>query len=145
MSDEIRVSKGNYKYASFWIRLLALIIDKAIIFLVVFLFSGLNIDAFSGDISQLIAQTWHYNLVFFVYLLLMWIWLSKSLGMLILKIRIVDAGSGAKMKPLQAIIRLLGYVLSVAVALIGFIWMAFHPKKQGWMDLIAKTYVVYKR
>ena len=42
-----------------------------------------------------------------------------------------------------ALIRWLGLVLSLGVVLLGVIWVAFDPDKQGWHDKIARTYVVF--
>jgi len=36
----------------------------------------------------------------------------------------------------------IGYWLSGAVFYLGFIWVAFDDKKQGWHDKIARTFVV---
>jgi hypothetical protein len=35
-----------------------------------------------------------------------------------------------------------GYIISGLALSLGFIWLAFDPKRQGWHDKIARTYVV---
>ena len=45
----------------------------------------------------------------------------------------------------QLILRYVGYYLSAIVVGLGFIWVAFDARKQGWHDKIANTVVVYKR
>ena len=44
----------------------------------------------------------------------------------------------------KAILRYIGYIISGLVLLIGFIWIAFDARRQGWHDKIAGTYVVRK-
>ena len=58
------------------------------------------------------------------------------------KLTIVDAKTGKKPSKKQFILRYLGYFLSSFVFCLGFIWIAFDKKKQGWHDKIAGTVVV---
>jgi hypothetical protein len=41
------------------------------------------------------------------------------------------------------VLRYVGYLVSAIVVSLGFIWILFDSKRQGWHDKIAKTYVVY--
>ena len=43
---------------------------------------------------------------------------------------------------LQAIGRYLGYYVSIFGLMIGFAWVAFDPRKQGWHDKLARTLVI---
>jgi uncharacterized RDD family membrane protein YckC len=43
----------------------------------------------------------------------------------------------------QAVLRYLGYLVSSILVSLGFIWILFDRKRQGWHDKIAQTYVVY--
>lgn len=86
------------------------------------------------------------TLISFVFTALYFIffWVSQNgqtLGNRLLAIRVVrednqrmDVGTG--------IIRYIGYLLSSAALLLGFIWIAFDSKKQGWHDKMAKTIVI---
>ncbi len=42
----------------------------------------------------------------------------------------------------DVLIRLAGYLLSAAVLMLGFLWAAFSPRRQGWHDKLAGTIVV---
>ena len=42
----------------------------------------------------------------------------------------------------DAIIRYLSKYLSTFIFLLGYIWIIFDPKKQGWHDKLASTYVI---
>jgi hypothetical protein len=41
----------------------------------------------------------------------------------------------------RALLRYFGFILSALVLSIGFLWIAFDKKRQGWHDKIARTYV----
>jgi hypothetical protein len=43
----------------------------------------------------------------------------------------------------RALLRYVGYALSGLVLSLGFLWVIFDRKRQGWHDKIAGTYVVY--
>jgi uncharacterized RDD family membrane protein YckC len=42
----------------------------------------------------------------------------------------------------QGLLRYLGYVVSGLIFSLGFIWVAFDGKRQGWHDKLAGTYVI---
>jgi len=56
--------------------------------------------------------------------------------------RIVDASSGGKPTTAQWIIRYVGYYISMIPLFLGFAWVAFDARKQGWHDKLAGTLVV---
>ncbi len=57
------------------------------------------------------------------------------------KLTIVDAKTGKKPTLIQFVLRYVSYFLS-CIFFLGFIWIAFDKKKQGWHDKIAGTVVV---
>lgn len=79
-----------------------------------------------------------------LYFSLFWSWLGggQTVGMRFLGLRVVGTDS----QPIgygTALIRWLGLVVSFSVFCLGVIWVAFDPKKQGWHDKLASTYVVF--
>ena len=42
----------------------------------------------------------------------------------------------------KAVLRYVGFVISIIPLAIGLIWAGFDPRKQGWHEKIAGTYVV---
>ena len=66
---------------------------------------------------------------------------GKTLGMKVMKIKIVDLSN----KPIllwQSIVRyLISITISCAVVCLGYIWIFFSEKKQTWHDMIARTLV----
>ena len=71
-----------------------------------------------------------------------WILKSATIGKMLVKVKIVDAKTGKPASPLQCIVRYLGYIVSALPLGLGFIWIVFDKKKQGWHDKIACTLVV---
>lgn len=63
-------------------------------------------------------------------------------GKMLLRMKVVDAATEAPITGKQIALRLIGYCISSAVFLFGFLWIGFDKKKQGWHDKIAGTVVV---
>lgn len=140
---EEKVSTNAPKYAWFWIRLVAMIIDGIILGIIGYLLfwsEAANVSDGSVNIS---FDGWRI-LVPIIYTIGFWIWKSATPGKMALGLIITDE----KGKPLdwkKAILRYIWYIISAIVFCIGFIRVAFDAKKQGWHDKIAKTYVVKKK
>jgi hypothetical protein len=43
----------------------------------------------------------------------------------------------------KAVLRYIGYFVSGVALSLGFLWVAFDRKRQGWHDKLANTYTVY--
>jgi uncharacterized RDD family membrane protein YckC len=70
---------------------------------------------------------------------------GQTAGMRILGIYIVRE-SGKPFTIRQAAVRhLLGYPLSTAAFFLGFLWMLWDPRQQGWHDKLAHTIVVMSK
>lgn len=71
-------------------------------------------------------------------------WLARQAtpGKMLVSARIVDARTGAKPGTRQLVVRYLGYYLSMLPLMLGFLWVAFDDRKQGWHDKLAGTVVV---
>jgi uncharacterized RDD family membrane protein YckC len=63
-------------------------------------------------------------------------------GKMAIGARVVDATTGGAPSTRQLVIRYLGYYVSTIPLLLGLIWVAFDPRKQGWHDKLAGTVVV---
>jgi uncharacterized RDD family membrane protein YckC len=153
-------------YAGFWIRFLAVLIDSIIIgvplAVIFFAAEGSAITTFSNCLNTAVATNTlatdcsntftaavrPYELlelaVNFFYLVLLWSLLGATLGQKVLGLRVVNAATGQNISIGRAIGRYFGYLISAFVLLIGLIWAAFDPRKQGWHDKIASTFVVRK-
>jgi uncharacterized RDD family membrane protein YckC len=70
---------------------------------------------------------------------------GQSLGMRILGIYIVRVDGKPFTIKDAALRHVVGYPLSMAVAFLGFLWMLWDPRQQGWHDKIARTIVVMSK
>ena len=112
--------------AGFWIRMGALFLDAVLI--------GVVTDALSHrGPPGLIALA--------VYGAVMWKLRGSTVGGIVFHLRVVRI-DGREIDWPTAIVRALGCFLSLAVAGLGFIWIAFDEEKQSWHDKIAGTLVV---
>jgi uncharacterized RDD family membrane protein YckC len=119
---------SSLHYAGFWIRFLAYLIDAIILALLGGLLFGGGNEGWQGLISL-------------AYIIGFWTWKGATPGKMICKLRIVDT-EGKPIKIQTVLLRVLGYLVSGIVLCIGFFWIGFDAKKQGWHDKIAKTFVV---
>jgi uncharacterized RDD family membrane protein YckC len=76
-----------------------------------------------------------------IYLLVFQIVVGRTLGMRLLKMKIIDV-YGDRPSPARCVARCGGYVASVATLFLGFLWMGFDSEKRGLQDWIAGTYVI---
>lgn len=134
----------KYEYAGFWIRTAASIIDSLItafiLFPLMFLFYG-DFEAMQNQQVLGFDVLLQYVLPL-LYTVLFWIYLGGTPGKRLFALKVLDEATGHKVTAGQAVIRYLGYIPSTIVLLLGFFWVAFDAKKQGWHDKMAKTVVV---
>jgi uncharacterized RDD family membrane protein YckC len=80
-------------------------------------------------------------LVLAAYGAIMWKLRGSTVGGIVLDLQVVRL-DGREIDWPTAIVRALGCFLSLAVAGLGFFWIAFDEEKQAWHDKIAGTVVV---
>ena len=79
-------------------------------------------------------------------MLAFWIYKGATPGKMVVSARIVDATDrGGPMTKGQAVLRYAGYFVSLLPLGLGYLWVAFDRRKQGWHDKIAGTVVVRGR
>jgi uncharacterized RDD family membrane protein YckC len=126
--------------AGFWVRFFAILIDSIGIGIVSGILAGfMNSSSDPFDTSRSSLQTL-IGVLYFCYF-----WSAQgggqTLGMRVLNIKVVRT-DGSALTILQAFIRYIGLIVSIACIFIGVIWAAFDSNKQGWHDKIAGTYVI---
>ncbi len=132
-------------YAGFWRRLAATMIDSVLLALVMLpiLFAIYGAEYFEGGAE--IKSGWNLLLQIALPLLLTgWFWRRYlgTPGKVVLKVIVVDAGSGNAMTNGQAVGRYFAYLASALPLGLGFIWIAFDRKKRGLHDLMCGTLVI---
>jgi uncharacterized RDD family membrane protein YckC len=135
---------GEQKYAGFWIRFLAYIIDLIILGVIGKILFGNQVTQYQagrGGMSFSVDYSGWRVIIPLAYVVGCWIAFSATPGKMICKLKITQE-NGQKLTPQTALLRLVGYAVSAVVVFIGFITIGFDKKKQGWHDKIAHTYVV---
>jgi uncharacterized RDD family membrane protein YckC len=149
-------------YGGFWLRLLASLVDTllllAIITPLLFAFYGPDyfalpqIDLQTGTIHMPnnatmsqgplnVLLTWVLPIA---AILIFWHFKSATPGKMIFSLVIVDADTLQQPTTTQFVIRYIGYYVSAIPLLLGFLWIAFDKRKQGWHDKMANTVVIRK-
>ena len=144
------------EYAGFWIRLWASIVDSILVAVIIAPIASALYDVETatlpmGDVTGLLFETlrpqgtmdfllsWVFPAIAVV---LFWIYRAATPGKMLVRAKIVDAQTGAKPSTAQCIGRYLGYYVSIFTLMLGFLWIAFDPRKQGFHDKLAGTVVV---
>ena len=134
-------------FAGFWRRFAASLIDILLIILITFpiLIGIYGMSIFDYDKAGLVAGPADF---FVSYVLpavgTIWFWIRyrATPGKLAMRVYVVDAGTGNSITLRQSLIRYLGYFVSLIPLGLGYLWVAFDPRKQGWHDKMAGTVVV---
>jgi len=141
------MQEQELSYAGFWIRAWATIIDTILIMIIVIplllsIYGWEYLDvqqtgAFAGPADFLIS--WVFPAI---VVIAFWITKQATPGKMAVSARIVDAGSGNAPSAGQMIGRYFAYIISSLPVGLGFLWIAFDRRKQGWHDKLAGTVVV---
>ncbi|MCT0206670.1 RDD family protein [Synechococcus sp. CS-1332] len=125
-------------YAGFWVRTAASLIDSVLLLLVT---APLPLLLFilPSETAVLILST----AISALLVIFFWRWKQGTPGKLMLRLRIVDADSGGEPCLRQWCLRYIGYVLSSLPLLLGFFWVLWDPRGQGWHDKLAGTVVIH--
>ena len=76
--------------------------------------------------------------------ILFWTFRGATPGKMLVKARIVKVGTLEKPSTAQLTGRFFAYLVSFFPACLGFLWIAFDKRKQGWHDKLAGTIVVHE-
>jgi uncharacterized RDD family membrane protein YckC len=125
-------------YAGFGIRTAASLIDSVLMVLITAPFP-LLLFVLPSETAILGLSTAFSALLVIVF----WSWKQGTPGKLLLRLRIVDADTGGEPVLRQWCLRYVGYVLSTVPLLLGFFWMLWDPRRQGWHDKLAGTVVIH--
>lgn len=138
----------NVKYAGFWIRFCATMIDSLIISLILLpVLYGVygdnyftNTNLIKGPIDFILSY-----IVPVIATIALWMKFKGTPGKTMLGLHIVDFKTGEALNIKQSIIRYLGYFVMSLPLCLGFIFIAFDKHKRGWHDKMAGSAVVYKK
>jgi uncharacterized RDD family membrane protein YckC len=80
-------------------------------------------------------------LAFFAYFFLFQAVFAWTPGKRLLNMRVVDP-QGRRIGPTRALLRTLGYAISVSFFMMGFLWAAFDLERRSLHDVLCGTYVI---
>jgi uncharacterized RDD family membrane protein YckC len=123
------ISSATLPRAGFWIRLAAVVLDAILI------------GMMCGFLSNIWSGFEVFPFWFAAYCVAMWATKATTIGGIICSLKVVRLDD----RPIDwgvAVVRALGGFLSLFVAGLGFIWVAFDDEKQSWHDKIAGTTIV---
>ncbi|HKW37448.1 MAG TPA: RDD family protein [Burkholderiales bacterium] len=136
------------KYAGFWLRLGASLIDIVVLLAIIapieLAFFGRDYIALAAAGKTLSVDLWTQIVLPLLAMILLWRYRSATPGLMVLSAKIVDAKTLAPATvgklTLRAVVLLVMWLLFLP--LIGVLWIAFDRRKQGWHDKAAGTLVI---
>ncbi len=135
-----RTATSGYSetYAGFWRRVGASLLDSILFVILVTLVMGpMFVNAPVYEPAGILR-----NLLSLVLTVGLWLTLLGTPGKLLLDCAVVDATSFKPMGLRQAVLRYVAYLASLLPLMLGFLWVARDPRKQGFHDKIANTVVL---
>ena len=139
------MSASEYEYVGFWARVGASIIDTILVIAICFPLVTMIYGTAYWSSTAIIQGPADFVINWVlpaIAVVLFWIYRQATPGKMAIKARIVDARTGGRPSAGQLIGRYFGYYVSMLPLMIGFIWVAFDARKQGWHDKLAGTVVV---
>ena len=139
---------GRYHYAGFWVRVGASLVDTLLMLLITtpLLILCYGFDTYwqaakNGDFLGIgeVIISWLLPIIVTIWF---WLKMQATPGKILFSLKVLDEKTGQPISLTQSVIRYLGYIASTIALLLGFIWIAFDAKKQGWHDKMAGTVVV---
>ncbi|HEY6635045.1 MAG TPA: RDD family protein [Acidimicrobiia bacterium] len=150
--DERKTKEGvkTGRYAGPLTRLLAVMIDSVVVsFGFTLLVAGLVfvVRLFQPDFEIPDGSGVFYGIALvvwsFFYLWISYAVFGKTIGKMIVGVRVVSADGHAVLKGRQPFIRVLTYPISFLIFGLGLLGIVFNPQRQAWHDRFASTTVVY--
>ena len=165
VKTETPVTTTAYEHAGFGVRLVAAIIDGILISVVTGIINGIfgtalgagtslmstdvmTDEAAAGLIATAIGGSF---ILMFVNMAISWGYYivmtgakGATIGKMIMKLEVVDENYQKISYGKAALREIVGKFISSLVFCLGYIWVLFDDKKQGWHVKIAKTYVIKK-
>jgi uncharacterized RDD family membrane protein YckC len=133
------IGSRTTQYAGFWIRALAYTIDGFALNMLAAALASIHPN--SSTITAMLTIA--YLVPALLYFPFFWSSLGGSAtpGMRLFRLRVV-ATDGSPISFARACVRGLGLCLGFLILYLGVFFVAFDPRKQGWHDKLAKTFVL---
>lgn len=142
IEDYMTLSKNFY--AGFWTRFVAYLIDMIVIYAIASLLNTFSFGLLNKqlDFPILGEKSLSCVIVMFTYFIAMTYFFSQTLGKMIMKIK-VETNKGDNLGLMDVVYReVVGRLLTIFLAYLPYVAVAFTNKKKGLHDFIADTVVV---
>ncbi len=140
-------SVNTVRYVGFWARVFASLVDTILLLIVLLPLLFLLTGSWQGiELSgfKLFVSIFLQYIFPIIAVILFWVYREATPGKMLIKAHIVDVKTLQKPSTGQCIGRYFGYYVSTLALFLGFIWVGFDKRKQGWHDKLAGTVVIYK-
>ena len=142
------MKNDELEYVGFWPRVGASLVDTILLGIIIYpvltAFYGKSYwtseEFVKGPLDFLLS--WVFPAI---AVIIFWVAKQATPGKMAVAAKIVDAKTGNAATTGQLIGRYLAYYLSMIPLFLGFIWVAFDERKQGWHDKLAGTVVVRQK
>ena len=143
--DRAHTAEPELAYAGFWRRVWATLLDSILIGIIIYpiLISIYGWEYFSSE--SLIQGPMDFLFTWVlpsIAIIVFWIYKAATPGKMAISAKILDERTGRHASVGQYVGRYFAYILSMLPLCLGFIWVAFDRRKQGWHDKLAGTVVV---
>jgi uncharacterized RDD family membrane protein YckC len=159
------IDETRFEYVGFWARAWASLVDTVLLGMILWplltmiygseywaeyfaplsAVLGGSLDAMAPTPSRGAADTIISWVLPAVAIVAFWIARQATPGKMLIHARIVDAETGGPLTRRQAIVRYIGYYVSLFGLGLGFFQVAWDRRKQGWHDKLAGTVVIRAR
>ena len=141
--EDYMILSKNF-YAGFWTRFIAYVLDMIVVYSLASLLNTVSFGVLNRqfDFPILGEESLSYVIVMFTYFISMTYFFSQTLGKMIMKVKI-ETNRGDKLSFADVVYReLVGRLLTIFLAYLPYLAVAFANKKKGLHDFIADTVVV---
>jgi uncharacterized RDD family membrane protein YckC len=140
-----RIEHHSLRYAGFWMRFWAYLLDLVVVgsmvrLMIKPLFRMLDIPLAESNMFAPVSIA--SAVIFYLYFVLMTKYFNQTLGKMVFGLKVVDLKSGQLTWGTILFREWIGRFISATV-IVGYIIVAFLPKKQGLHDLFTDTTVVH--
>ncbi|AUM14949.1 hypothetical protein Kalk_13385 [Ketobacter alkanivorans] len=138
----------EHQYMGFWMRVLASILDNiwlGVIIAIVMLVLTMVFPMDSESTEYFLTGGSVNVLLPLVLVIALWIRYASTPGKMAFKAKIVDADTFEPVSNGRLILRYFGYFVSILPLFLGFLWICWDERKQGFHDKIAGTVVVIEK
>lgn len=133
------------QFAGFWSRVGASLIDSVLLGVLIYPILWATYGPEYFDSEKLFAGPVDFLISWVlpaIAVIVFWVYKDSTPGKMAFGMRIVDASTGQHPSTGQYVGRYFAYYLSALAIGLGFLWVAFDPRKQGWHDKLAGTVVL---